>query len=103
MIITYVAYQYMYRYQGLPYFVQWTEDMVFAYFSGAPYQSLVDVYVDPESGEESLKMYVRVSKYDDSVMRRIKDIRRHPGYKKSFDWNFHLTTDFIQLDQRLDR
>ena len=39
MIITHNAYQYIYRYQDLPYFVQWVDDTVYAYFSGEPYQN----------------------------------------------------------------
>ena len=101
MIITHNAYQYIYRYQGLPQFVQWIDDTVYAYFSGEQYQTLVDIYWDPESGDQSLHMYVRVKEYNDSVMHRIKEIRKNPGYKKAFDWNFLLTTDFIRLDQKL--
>ncbi len=101
MIITHNAYQYIYRYQDLPYFVQWVDDTVYAYFSEEPYQTLVDVYVDPESGDQSLHMYVRVKDYNDSVMKRIKEIRKLPEYRKAFEWNFLLTTDFIRLDQKL--
>ena len=101
MIVTHDAYQYIYRYQGLPQFVQWIDDTVYAYFSEEPYQTLVDVYVDPESGDQSFHMYVRVKEYNNSVMYRIKEIRKNPGYKKAFDWNFLLTTDFIYMDQRL--
>ena len=101
MIITHNAYQYIYRYQDLPYFVQWVDDTVYAYFSGEQYQTLVDVYVDPESGDQSLCMYVRVKDYNDSVMKRIKEIRKLPEYRKAFEWNFLLTTDFIRLDQKL--
>ena len=101
MIVTHDAYQYIYRYQDLPYFVQWVDDTVYAYFSGEPYQTLVDVYVDPESGDQSLHMYVRVNDYNDSVMKRIKEIRKLPEYRKAFEWNFLLTTDFIRLDQKL--
>jgi len=101
MIITHNAYQYIYRYQDLPYFVQWVDDTVYAYFSEEPYQTLVDVYVDPESGDQSLCMYVRVKDYNDSVMKRIKEIRKLPEYRKAFEWNFLLTTDFIRLDQKL--
>ena len=101
MIITHNAYQYIYRCQDLPYFVQWVDDTVYAYFSGEQYQTLVDVYVDPESGDQSLCMYVRVKDYNDSVMKRIKEIRKLPEYRKAFEWNFLLTTDFIRLDQKL--
>jgi len=101
MIVTHDAYQYIYRYQGLPQFVQWVDDTVYAYFSREPYQTLVDVYVDPESGDQSLHMYVRVNDYNDSVMKRIKEIRKLPEYRKTFKWNFLLTTDFIRLDQKL--
>ena len=101
MIITHNAYQYIYRYQGLPQFVQWVDDIVYAYFSGEQYQTLVDVYVDPESGDQSLCMYVRVNDYNDSVMKHIKEIRKLPEYRKAFEWNFLLTTDFIRLDQKL--
>lgn len=69
MIITHSAYQYMYRYQGLPYFIQWVDDMVYAYFSGEPYQTLVDVIVDPEENYELLNIIVRVQEYNDSIMR----------------------------------
>ena len=101
MIVTHDAYQYIYRYQDLPYFVQWVDDTVYAYFSGEPYQTLVDVYVDPESSDQSLLMYVRVKDYNDTVMKRIKEIRKLPEYRKAFKWNFLLTTDFIRLDQKL--
>lgn len=58
-------------------------------------QLALEVYHDPEVEDEYLVLYVRLNKYDESVIKRIKEIRKE--YEGEFaggkGW-FLLTTDF---------
>jgi hypothetical protein len=62
-----------------------------------PAQVLLEVYHDPEIVDEYISIEIRQRKYDESVMKRIKEIR--PDYNdKLIDkegWIF-VTTDFRQ-------
>lgn len=104
MIITHDAYQYIYRFQGLPKFVQAVSDLVDAYFQ-EPHEVLVDLDYDSGGGDdEYLLMQVRVENYNNSVMDRIREIRELPEYRNShlhYEWNFLLTTDFVTIHRRL--
>lgn len=101
LVITHDVYQYIYRYDGLPEFLSWLSKEIENEFPEKHYV-LVDTYVDPEGGDESLHAYIRLEKYDDSCHERIASIRRSTKYRDENplrNWNFLLTTDYIYMDK----
>ncbi len=69
-------------------------DLAFSRFGARAHLSL-EVYQDPEIDDEYLTMYIRLQKYDSTVMKQIKEIRKEYAdlLKDSSGW-FLLTTDF---------
>ena len=58
-------------------------------------QLSLEVYRDIETNEEYLTLYVRQSKYDPNIMKKIKQIRRkYRELTKDIKGRFLLTTDF---------
>lgn len=69
-------------------------DLAFSHFGARAHLSL-EVYQDPEIADEYLTMYIRLPKYDSTVMKQIKEIRKEYAdlLKDASGW-FLLTTDF---------
>jgi hypothetical protein len=62
---------------------------------GAQTQLSLEIYRDIETNDEYLTLYVRQSKYDPEIMKKIKQIRRkYRDLAKGTKGRFLLTTDF---------
>jgi hypothetical protein len=62
---------------------------------GPQAQLSLEVYHDIETNDEYLTLYVRQSKYDPEIMKKIKQLRRkYRGLAKETKGRFLLTTDF---------
>jgi hypothetical protein len=62
---------------------------------GSRAQLSLEVYHDIETNDEYLTLYVRQSKYDPEIMKKIKQIRRkYRSLAKETKGRFLLTTDF---------
>jgi hypothetical protein len=62
---------------------------------GPQIQLSLEVYRDPETSDEYLTLYLRQSKYDPEIMKKIKQIRRTSrSLIKEYGGRFLLTTDF---------
>ena len=61
----------------------------------SPVQLSLELHQDPEVDDEYLTLYVRQNEYDESVMKRIKQVRKEYGkiIANLSGW-FLLTTDF---------
>lgn len=75
-------------------------DLAFSRFGARAHLSL-EVYQDPEINDEYLTMYVRLQKYDSTVMKQIKEIRKEYAdlLKDASGW-FLLTTDLKAPNSR---
>jgi urate oxidase len=100
MIITEEAYEYIFKYNNLPQFIQEVDNWIYAVF-GSEYKSIVKVS-HGEEDDSYLCMIIRIPIYD-SVMNRIKEIREmyYPILNK-VDWWFLLTTDYGDINQRFE-
>jgi hypothetical protein len=69
-------------------------DLAFSRFGSRAHLSL-EVYQDPEIDDKYLTLYIRLQKYDSTVMKQIKEVRREYAdmLKDASGW-FLLTTDF---------
>jgi site-specific DNA-adenine methylase len=85
---------YFYRYPDMMRLSKYAANIAIQRF-GPDSKLYLDVYQDQETQYERLTLYVRQKKYDNKVMKIIKQIRKE--YKESFvesGGRFLLTTDF---------
>ncbi len=86
--------RYLYRYPEIAELSCFVSEQVYRYFDSNA-QLCLDITDDDVPDSEYLAIYLRVPKYDDSVMDRIREIREsyYDSLNNTTGW-FLLTTDF---------
>lgn len=85
---------YLYRYPEMADLLDHAIDSVHSHFA-SPLQLNLEVYRDPESNDRYLLLSLRLPEYDDTVMERIRIIRKeYSSFLAGATGWFLLTTDF---------